>query len=117
MVAGRIGSGTIMAESIHTMVRFAAFDVRHHSGESMWQTVHRSKDAIALTVFIEDSPALIGVAVTFLGIGLGQVFHNGYFDPAASVVIELVLVGAGFTLARERRPEGKEAWTASKSCA
>lgn len=70
-------------------------------GASLWQTVHASKDASVFTVFIEDSAALIGLVIAALGIALGQAFNNPYFDPAASVLIGLLLVGAAFTLARE----------------
>lgn len=70
-------------------------------GASLWQAVHVSKDASVFTVFIEDSTALIGVAIAAAGIGLGQLFDNPYFDPAASVAIGLLLVGAAVTLARE----------------
>jgi cation diffusion facilitator family transporter len=70
-------------------------------GANLWQAVHASKDASVFTVFIEDSAALLGLAVAAIGIVLGQVFQNPYFDPAASVVIGLLLVGAAFMLARE----------------
>jgi cation diffusion facilitator family transporter len=70
-------------------------------GASMWQTVHASKDASVFTVFIEDTAALIGLAIAGLGIFLGHLFDNPYFDPAASVLIGLLLVGAAFMLARE----------------
>ncbi|MFL6672234.1 MAG: cation diffusion facilitator family transporter [Massilia sp.] len=70
-------------------------------GASLWQAVRSSKDASVFTVFIEDSAALIGLVVAALGIGLGQLFHSPVFDPAASIVIGLVLIGAAFTLGRE----------------
>jgi cation diffusion facilitator family transporter len=70
-------------------------------GASLWQAVHASKDASVFTVFIEDSAALIGLIIAALGIALGHYFNNPYFDPAASVLIGLLLVGAAFTLARE----------------
>ncbi len=70
-------------------------------GDNLWQAVRTSKDASVFTVFIEDSAALLGVIVAALGIALGQLFDNPLFDPAASVVIGLLLVGAAFTLARE----------------
>jgi cation diffusion facilitator family transporter len=76
-------------------------NTRRHPGESLWMTMRRSKDASVFTVFIEDSAALIGLAAALAGIFLGQVFNNPYIDPAASVVIGLVLVAAAFTLARE----------------
>ena len=70
-------------------------------GDTLWQAVRASKDAAVFTVFIEDSAALLGVAIAALGIALGQLFDNPLFDPAASVAIGLLLVGAAFTLARE----------------
>jgi cation diffusion facilitator family transporter len=70
-------------------------------GDSLWQAVRASKDAAVFTVFIEDSAALLGLVVAALGLGLGQLFDNPLFDPGASVVIGLLLVGAAFTLARE----------------
>jgi cation diffusion facilitator family transporter len=70
-------------------------------GASLWQAVHASKDASVFTVFIEDSAALLGLVIAALGIALGQYFDNPYFDPAASVLIGFLLVGAAFTLARE----------------
>jgi cation diffusion facilitator family transporter len=70
-------------------------------GASLWQAVHASKDASVFTVFIEDSAAMIGLGIAGLGIFLGHLFDNPYFDPAASVLIGLLLVGAAFMLARE----------------
>lgn len=78
-----------------------ALNKRRKAGASLWQTVHASKDASVFTVFIEDSAALIGLAIATIGILLGHVFDSPYFDPAASVLIGLLLVGAAFALARE----------------
>jgi cation diffusion facilitator family transporter len=74
---------------------------RRKPGASLWQTVHASKDASVFTVFIEDTAALLGLAIAAAGITLGYLFDNPYFDPAASVLIGLLLVGAAFALARE----------------
>jgi cation diffusion facilitator family transporter len=74
---------------------------RRKPGASLWQTVHASKDASVFTVFIEDTAALLGLAIAAAGITLGYVFDSPYFDPAASVLIGLLLVGAAFALARE----------------
>ncbi|WP_426197315.1 cation diffusion facilitator family transporter [Massilia sp. DWR3-1-1] len=70
-------------------------------GSSLWQAVRASKDASVFTVFIEDSAALLGVLVAAAGIGLAQWTGEARWDPAASVVIGLLLIGAAFTLARE----------------
>ncbi|ALK96868.1 cation transporter [Massilia sp. WF1] len=78
-----------------------ALNERRKPGASLWQTMRASKDASVFTVFIEDSAALIGLVIAALGIVLGHALDNPYFDPAASVLIGLLLVGAAFTLARE----------------
>lgn len=71
------------------------------AGTSLWQAVRASKDAAVFTVFIEDSAALLGVLLAAAGISLAQWTGEPRWDPAASVVIGLLLIGAAFTLARE----------------
>jgi cation diffusion facilitator family transporter len=78
-----------------------ALNGQRRRGASLWQTVKASKDASTFTVFIEDTTALIGIVVAAAGIFLGHLLGNPYIDPAASVVIGLLLVGAAVTLARE----------------
>jgi cation diffusion facilitator family transporter len=70
-------------------------------GANLWQAFRSSKDASVFTVFVEDSAALLGIVVAVAGIGLGQLTGNPYFDPGASIVIGLILVGAAFMLAHE----------------
>jgi len=70
-------------------------------GASLWHAVHVSKDASVFSVFIEDSAALIGLCIAAAGIALGQWLDNPYCDPAASVLVGVLLIGAAFTLARE----------------
>ncbi len=69
--------------------------------ESLWQAVQRSSDASVLTVFVEDCAALVGIAVAALGVFLSHFFTNPYIDPAASVLIGVVMVAAAFVLARK----------------
>ncbi len=78
-----------------------ALNSRRRPGATLWQTVKASKDASTFTVFIEDTAALLGIVVAAGGIFLGHLFDNPYIDPAASVVVGLLLIGAAVTLARE----------------
>ena len=50
---------------------------------------------------MEDSAGLIGAVWAFLGIFLGQIFHSRYFDPAASILIGLLLAAVALLLGRE----------------
>jgi len=70
-------------------------------GTTLWQAVRASKDASVFTIFIEDSAALLGIAIAAIGIALGQYLNNPYIDPVASILIGLLLIGAAFMLARE----------------
>ena len=49
---------------------------RRKPGTSLWQTVHASKDASVFTVFIEDTAALLGLAIAAAGITLGYLFDS-----------------------------------------
>ncbi len=52
-------------------------------------------------VLFEDTAAMLGLIVAFLGIFLGQVTGNPYFDGGASVVIGLILGATAIWLAYE----------------
>jgi cation diffusion facilitator family transporter len=69
--------------------------------ETIWQEIIGSKDPTIFTVFLEDSAGLIGAALAFLGIFLGQIFHSRYFDPASSILIGLLLAAVALLLGRE----------------
>jgi divalent metal cation (Fe/Co/Zn/Cd) transporter len=74
---------------------------RKDPGESTWDEIVGSKDPSVFTVFLEDSAGLIGVFIAFVGILLGQVFHNQRFDAAASILIGVLLAGVAVLLGRE----------------
>jgi divalent metal cation (Fe/Co/Zn/Cd) transporter len=52
-------------------------------------------------VLFEDSAALIGIVIAALGIGLGQITGDTFWDPAASVFIGLLLIVVAVTMARD----------------
>jgi len=78
-----------------------ALNAKRGPGMTLWQTVRASKDASVFTVFIEDSAALLGIAIAAAGIAVGHYLDNPYADPVTSILIGLLLVGAAVTLARE----------------
>jgi cation diffusion facilitator family transporter len=68
---------------------------------SLWQVIRDAKDPVPFAVFFEDSAAMLGLIVAFLGIWLGHRYDNPYFDGGASVLIGLILAGVAWLLARE----------------
>jgi len=84
------------------LVAFRAF--RAKAGERGYvEAVRRAKDPTDFAVLLEDSAALAGIAVAFVGVLLGQLTGDPRFDAAASVVIGLILAATAFWLARETK--------------
>ena len=68
---------------------------------NIWQAAKNSKDPTIFTVLFEDSAALLGLIVAFLGVFLGHLLKNPYFDGAASVIIGIILTIVAVLLAYE----------------
>jgi cation diffusion facilitator family transporter len=86
----------IIFESVSFYFAFQAFRTEM-SGQGVFQTIRTSKDPTTFTVLFEDTAALLGLAVAFLGIFLGHMLNNPYLDGVASIVIGAILaVVAGF---------------------
>ena len=67
------------------------------------EAVQRSKDPSLFVVLFEDSAAMIGLIVAFLGIALTQLTGIEQFDGIASVIIGLILAGTAIWLAYETK--------------
>jgi divalent metal cation (Fe/Co/Zn/Cd) transporter len=68
-----------------------------------FEAVQRGKDPSIFVVLFEDSAAMLGILVAFLGIFLSQITGNPYYDGIASVVIGLILAGTAAWLAYETK--------------
>ena len=76
-------------------------DRHRRPGESLWRTSQRDMDVLVYTVFVEDSAALVGIALAASGIGLSHALGKPWLDPAASVAIGLVLIASAALLAHK----------------
>jgi cation diffusion facilitator family transporter len=88
-------------DSYSWVISYRELSSRYQPGETVWQHIIRSKDPTVFTIFLEDTAALLGIAIAFLGILLGHIFRNPYFDPAASILIGLLLAAISLLLGRE----------------
>ena len=68
---------------------------------SYLEAIRQAKNPSIFVVLFEDSAAMLGLLVAFLGILLGQLTGNIYFDGLASVVIGLILGATAIWLAYE----------------
>ena len=62
-----------------------------------------SKDPTILTVLVEDSAALLGIAIAAIGISLSHLTGNVLYDSISSLIIGFVLMGFAFFLAKENK--------------
>jgi len=70
-------------------------------GQGAWRFIRRSKDPSLYTIVFEDSAAMLGLLIAFLGVFFGHALHNPYLDGGASVAIGLLLMAvAGVLVSR-----------------
>ncbi|HET8677385.1 MAG TPA: cation diffusion facilitator family transporter [Blastocatellia bacterium] len=88
---------------------------------SLLKAVRASKDPTTFTVLFEDSAAMLGLLVAFLGIFLGHRLNNPYLDGVAAIIIGLILAVVAVLLAYESKGllvgEGASRETIENICA
>jgi len=67
------------------------------------QAIHQGKDPSIFIVLLEDSAAIIGLVVAFLGILLSHITGNPAYDATAAIIIGLILAGTAILLASETK--------------
>jgi cation diffusion facilitator family transporter len=78
-------------------------DEARQAGRSLRDYVRTSRDPNVKMVLFEDTAALVGVAIAFAGIALNEVTGATFFDPAASVLIGLLLIAVAFWMGRDAK--------------
>ncbi|RWO96361.1 cation diffusion facilitator family transporter [Mesorhizobium sp.] len=79
-------------------------EFRQQKGKQGWlRAVQSSKDPSVYTVLFEDSAALLGLGVAFVGILAAEVLEMPELDGAASIGIGLILGATAIFLARESK--------------
>ena len=92
----------IVFESLSLYFAYRAFR-KEMSGQGVFETIRSSKDPTTFTVLFEDTAALLGLLVAFVGIFLGHQLNNPYLDGVASIVIGLILAVVAAFLAYESK--------------
>jgi divalent metal cation (Fe/Co/Zn/Cd) transporter len=88
-------------ESFSWVVGLKELNRRRRSDQTLLQLIHNSKDPLVFTVFIEDTAALLGLAVAFLGVLLSHELNMPALDAVASIAIGALLIFAAAALAWE----------------
>jgi cation diffusion facilitator family transporter len=76
---------------------------RQRGSLGYYEAVVRSKDPATFIVLLEDSAALIGIAIAFAGTFAAEMLQAPALDGVASVGIAIVLAGTAALLARESK--------------
>ena len=71
--------------------------------DSFWDAIRASKDPTIFTILFEDTAALIGLFVAFVGVFSGHLLGNVYLDGVASIIIGIILCGVALLLAAESK--------------
>jgi cation diffusion facilitator family transporter len=89
-------------ESVTLIFGWRAFS-KTRNGRPIFRAIHVSKDPTSFTVVLEDSTALIGLAIAFFGILFSRQFNFPYFDGIASILIGLLLAIVALFLGYESK--------------
>jgi cation diffusion facilitator family transporter len=71
------------------------------AGKPVPRYVRESRDPSVKMVLFEDTAALAGIALAAAGIALHQITGNAYWDPIASILIGLLLIGVAIRMATD----------------
>jgi len=90
-------------EGVSAILAFRAFRTEMTGEGGVFKTIRTSKDPTTFTVLFEDSAALLGLVVAFLGIFLGQRLNLPLLDGVASIAIGIILAIVAIFLAYESK--------------
>jgi cation diffusion facilitator family transporter len=68
-----------------------------------WNALRVAKDLTVLTVLLENAAALLGLAIAFAGIFLGNLLHMPCLDGVASILVGVMLAAVAVVLATETK--------------
>jgi cation diffusion facilitator family transporter len=84
------------------LVAYRAFESTRGK-RTFLNAVRESKDPSVFTILLEDSAAMLGLVIAFVGIFLSEALDLPILDGIASILIGLILAGAALLLAQETK--------------
>ena len=76
---------------------------KKREGLGFFEAIKISKDPSVFIVLLGDFGELVGLIIAFLGVFLGHIFHNKYYDGIASMAIAVVLIIISVVLVMESK--------------
>lgn len=94
--------GALGLESVSFFVAFREFR-KSINGKGIISALRQSKDAATFAVLLEDTAALVGLAVALIGVTLSDVLQMPIIDGFTSIAIGIILCLVAVFLARETK--------------
>ena len=91
---------SFLFEGLSWRVGYRALHASLRPGQGAWQALKSGKDLGLVAVLIEDSAALVGLAIATVGLAAAQLLDMPVLDGVASMLIGVLLAFAAFALAR-----------------
>jgi cation diffusion facilitator family transporter len=89
-------------EGVAWVIAYRSFN-RIRGDMGRLEAIRRGKDPSMFVVLFEDTAAMMGLAIAFVGVFLGQLTGNAVFDGLASILIGCVLAATAAWLAAETK--------------
>ncbi len=88
--------------SVSAIASFKAFN-KERGRQTFWKALKQSKDPATFIVLLGDLGDILGILIAFLGIFLGHLFKNPYYDGIASMLIGVILIIISLLLVQESK--------------
>jgi len=88
-------------ESYAFFAAYKEFNSKRIKGDGIFLSVHKTKDTSVAVILFEDSAALLGLSIAFVGVLLADLTGILIFDALASILIGVLLASVSFWLAYE----------------
>jgi cation diffusion facilitator family transporter len=92
-----------LIESVTLIFAVREMNRSRRPGAGLLRSVRDTKDTSVAVVFLEDTAALCGLAIAFVGVLLADLTGLMVFDGIASILIGVLLAGVAFLLAHETK--------------
>ncbi len=92
---------SFLFEGTSWLIGTREFRRRRKLSKSFWEQFQRSKDPTVFTVILEDSAALAGLTIAFLGVWGSHHWGKPILDGVASLLIGVLLGSVAYLLGRE----------------
>jgi len=92
-----------LIESVALFFAIKELNKTRRRGTGLMKAVQESKDTNVAVVFFEDTAALLGLTIAFVGVLLSQLTGMMLFDGVASILIGVLLAVVAFLLAHETK--------------